>query len=59
MYFNGYAAVRDKTLFALYGGLMGVSISDMLADAPCGYDYSLHKAIAEVKYARGYAPLRL
>jgi hypothetical protein len=52
MFFNGYAAVRDKTLFALYDGLMGISLSDMLADAPYSYEYSLHKAIEEVVKGR-------
>jgi hypothetical protein len=51
-YFNEYAAARDKTLLAFYGGLMGVSISDMPADAPFGYEYSLRGAVGEVIKSR-------
>ncbi|MDR3263844.1 MAG: hypothetical protein LBT30_05990 [Clostridiales bacterium] len=52
VYFSGYAVTRDKTLLAIDTGLCGVSLSDALADAPYSYEYSLHRAIGEVKNYR-------
>ena len=48
-YINGYAMTRDKTAYALYAGLGGVMAFRMICDAPYGYEYSLHKAIEEIK----------
>jgi hypothetical protein len=44
-YLNGYAIVRDKTLFALYAEIGGVMIFRAKCDASYDYEYSLHRAI--------------
>jgi hypothetical protein len=47
-YLNGYAMVRDKTLFALEAGIGGLMIFRAKCDAPYDYRYSLHRAVKEV-----------
>jgi hypothetical protein len=44
-YLNGYAIVRDKTLFALYADIGGVMIFRAKCDSSYDYEYSLHRAI--------------
>jgi GH18 family chitinase len=44
-YLNGYAIVRDKTLFAVYAELGGVMIFRAKCDSGYDYEYSLHRAV--------------